>query len=111
MIPLTKEAREGLTKMVSVADCGEPALRDPKVTAAMAWIESLPADIGIDAWKVYLGKDLGGCTSCPFETQIVTGLCGLALYLGDGERACQYDEAPEWCRLRSGGVLVVGAMP
>lgn len=85
--------------MVAVVDCGKPGLRDPKMTAAMAWIESLPEG-AIEAWKVQLtGCYPGGC---PFAWD---SQCAMV----DGLQTAA--PPPDACPLRSGGVLVVGAMP
>jgi hypothetical protein len=107
MIPLTKEAREGLTKMVAVADCGKPGLRDPKMTAAMAWIESLPEG-PIDPWPIRLDSN---CAGCPLGDHGGGHFCQLSWVLDCEERPCDYETVPQWCRLRSGGVLVVGHGP
>jgi hypothetical protein len=107
MIPLTPEAREGLAKMVAVADCGKPGLRDPKMTAAMAWIESLPEG-GVEPWEQHVDT---GCTGCLFASGHTRSVCRAP---GSGigpisERLCVHGApAPDWCPLRAGGVLVVG---
>lgn len=92
MIPLTPEAREGLMRMVAVIDCADPARRDPCVTAAMAWIESLPSG-------PILSLEIGGtckCDTCPFEHGAL--VCVAKRLLG-----------VERCPLEGGGVLVTGA--
>jgi hypothetical protein len=99
MIPFTPEAREGLARMVAVADCGEQALRDPCMTAAMAWVESLPEQI-----ELLTIEPVAGCSRCCFRIE-ASNCCGLAWSLDERALPCAAPSPPE-CRLRSGGVLV-----
>lgn len=100
MIPLTKAGREGLTKMVAVADCGKPGLRDPRMAAAMVWVESLPEQIELLTVET-------GCSRCCFRIE-GSNCCGLAWSLDERVLPCAAPSPPE-CRLRSGAVLVAGA--
>jgi hypothetical protein len=116
-IPLTADAREGLARMVAVADCGSNngaradaeavKARDPKMTAAMAWIECLP-DGPIETWPVRLD---GNCAGCPLGNHDGNHLCQLSWVLDGEERPCDYEAVPQWCRHRFGSVLVMGVMP
>jgi hypothetical protein len=106
---LTEEGRAGLDKLAEITKCGAVATMDPRITAALKWIKTLPPG-PIQRWLVHLDAE-GGCQSCPFETQIMSGLCGLDLYTGAGEHACTYDTAPETCQLRRGPALVDGVLP
>lgn len=107
---LTADGVAGLRRLAETVRIAPEGRRDPQLEAAAAFIDTLP-DGPIERWIVHTAPGDGGCTSCPFETQISSGLCGLALYLGDGELACCYDEPPEGCRLRQGPVLVDGVAP
>lgn len=107
---LTAEGVAGLRKLAEIVRMAPEDRRDPQLEAAAKWIDTL-GDGPIERWLVHTAKGDGGCMSCAFETQISSGLCGLALYLGDGEIACCYDEPPDQCRLRKGSVLVDGVTP
>jgi hypothetical protein len=105
---LTEEGRAGLDRLAEIAKCGDSGMRDPRITAALKWIETLPPGPML-RWLVHLDEACGGC---PFEDLYRLGpICGLSLQFEQEELTCTYDKAPETCPLRQGPVLVDGVLP
>lgn len=110
---LTAEGLAGLRRLAETVRITPEGRRHPQLEAAAAFIDTLP-DGPIERWIVHTAPGDGGCTSCPFEAVAPrpwTTRCGVAVYSGDSEIACCYDEPPERCPLRRGPVLVDGVAP